>query len=225
MDTALPPAGKSGRSGQLTRDDWVAAARRVLVERGVGALGVRALASGLAVTPGAFYWQFPSLAALHDALRADWAERNTVPFTRAIAEAGPEGLRQYLAWVRVLIAEDEFDPGYDNAIRDWAHHDTRTAAILAQVETFRIGQLRGVFEALGFSGHTAEIRARVAYYHQVGYNALRVRETQEERLRNVPFYAEILTDSAALRGLNTAEAVRMVLDQGLICHQPKGDLP
>ncbi len=202
------------RTGQLTRDDWVAAARAVLIARGISAVGVRALAAAMQVTSGAFYWQFRNLEDLHQALRADWAERNTAPFGRAIAAAGPEGLRQYLAWVRVLVNEDEFDPGYDNAIRDWAHGSDATAAVLARVEQQRIEQLRAVFAALGFESHQARIRARVAYYHQVGYNAMRVREPRDQRLRNVPFYAEILTDSRALMHLDSAEAVRLVLDGG-----------
>lgn len=214
MDTPPAEPNPAPRSGQLTRDDWVSAARAVLVSRGIGALGVRALALEMRVTPGAFYWQFRSLDALHDALRADWADRNTAPFSRAIAAAGPEGLRQYLAWVRVVVLEDEFDPGYDNAMRDWAHHAPRTAEVLAEVERFRIDQLRGVFAAMGFQGHAAEIRARVAYYHQVGYNAMRVREPRDQRLRNVPYYAEILTDTRALTGLDSAEAILRVLEGG-----------
>lgn len=212
MMDQIPSQGS--RTGQLSRDDWVAAARAVLIARGISAVGVRALAAAMQVTSGAFYWQFRNLEDLHQALRADWAERNTAPFTRAIAAAGPEGLRQYLAWVRVLVTEDEFDPGYDNAIRDWAHRSAQTAAVLARVEDRRITQLRGVFAALGFQGRQAEIRARVAYYHQVGYNAMRVREPRDQRLRNVPFYAEILTDSQALSHLDSAEAVQRVLDGG-----------
>lgn len=208
------PRPQGSRTGQLSRDDWVAAARAVLIARGISAVGVRALAAAMQVTSGAFYWQFRNLDDLHQALRADWADRNTAPFGRAIATAGPEGLRQYLAWVRVLVFEDEFDPGYDNAIRDWAHGSPATAALLARIEELRIDQLRGVFAALGFEAQRAEIRARVAYYHQVGYNAMRVRETRDQRLRNVPFYAEILTDSRALAHLDSAEAVRRVLDGG-----------
>lgn len=214
MDTASPRPEAAGRNGQLTRSAWIAAARAVLIGRGIGALGVRALAAEMNVTPGAFYWQFRSLEALHDALRCDWAETNTAPFGRAIAAAGPVGLRQYLAWVRVVVMEDEFDPGYDSAIRDWAHHSPRTAAQLAEVESLRIRQLRGVFVAMGFEGHAAEIRARVAYYHQVGYNAMRVREPRDQRLRNVPYYAEILTDTRALAGLDSADAVLAVLNGG-----------
>lgn len=214
MDSGPARPEPAGHTGRLTRAAWVAAARAVLVRRGIGALGVRSLAAEMHVTPGAFYWQFRNLAALHDDLRHDWADSNTTPFSRAIDAAGPDGLRQYLAWVRVLVMEDEFDPGYDNAIRDWAHHAPRTAAVLAEVEALRIRQLRGIFGAMGFEGHAAEIRARVAYYHQVGFNAMRVHETREQRLRNVPYYAEILTDSRALAGLDSADAVLRALNGG-----------
>lgn len=212
----IAPDAPAPRLGQLTRQDWVSTARGVLIARGISAVGVRALAAAMQVTSGAFYWQFRNLEDLHNALRNDWAERNTTPFTRAIAAAGPEGLRQYLAWVRVLVTEDEFDPDHDNAIRDWAHGSPATAEILARVEAFRIAQLCGVFRVLGFEGHRAEIRARVAYYHQVGYNAMRVREPQAQRLLNVPYYAEILTDSRALAHLVTPESIRRVLEGGPI---------
>jgi AcrR family transcriptional regulator len=212
----IAPDTPAPRIGQLTRDDWIAAARAVLIARGISAVGVRALAAAMQVTSGAFYWQFRNLEDLHQALRTDWAERNTAPFTRAIAAAGPEGLRQYLAWVRVLVTEEEFDPDHDNAIRDWAHGSPATAEVLARVESFRIAQLCGVFRALGFDGHRAQIRARVAYYHQVGYNALRVREPRAQRLLNVPYYAEILTDSQALAHLDSPESIRCVLEGGPI---------
>lgn len=202
------------RGGQLSRADWIEAARGLLITRGIGAVGVRALAAALGVTSGAYYWQFRNLDDLHAELRADWAERNTTPFTRAIARAGPDGLRQYLAWVKVLLREDEFVPDYDNAIRDWAHGSDVTAEILRKVEATRVAQLRDVFTAMGFQGHAAEIRARVAYYHQAGYIAMRIREPLEDRLRNVPYYAEILTDSRALLDLDGPEAIRRLLDEG-----------
>ena len=184
---------RARRGGQLCRDDWVDAARAILVSGGIAALGVRRLAAALEVTPGAFYWLFENLEELHEAIRQDWAIRNSRPFSRAIA-ASPPGIEQYLAWVRVLVLEDEFDPGYDNAMRDWAHTNPQSAEVLRRVELARIAELRAVFEAMGFVGHAAEIRARVTYYHQVGYNAMRIREPLDERLANVPFYAEILTD-------------------------------
>lgn len=192
----------------LSRDDWVAAGRQVLIDKGVSGIRLRALSESLGATTGAFYWQYRNLEELLEDIRQDWARRNTEPFTRAISAAGPSGMRQYLAYVRTLVLGNEFNPRYDNAIRDWAHADTRTAEVLREIEAFRIEQLRGVFRAMGFEGKAALIRARVTYFHQAGYNAMQITETLEERLENLPFYAEILTDRLDLLGLDSADAVR-----------------
>lgn len=61
--------------------------------------------------------------------------------------------------------------------------------------------------ALGFEGRAAQVRAHVTYFSQTGYNAMQVTEPREERLPNVPYYAEILTDRLDLLELKTAEAV------------------
>jgi phosphopantetheinyl transferase (holo-ACP synthase) len=120
-------------------------------------------------------------------------------------------MQQYIAYVRTLILGGEFNPRYDNAIRDWAHSDKRTADVLREIEIFRINQLREVFVAMDFSGREALIRARVTYFHQAGYNAMQITETQEERLLNIPDYAEILTDRADFRSLRTADEVLAML--------------
>lgn len=195
----------------LARQDWVAAARQVLIDKGVSGIKLRALSESLGATTGAFYWQYRNLEELLEDVRQDWAERNTAPFTHAIAAAGPSGMHQYIAYVRTLVLGGAFNPRYDNAIRDWAHSDKRTAHVLREIEIFRINQLREVFAALGFEGHEALIRARVTYFHQAGYNAMQITETQEERLLNIPYYAEILTDRTDLRSLRTAEEVRAML--------------
>ena len=192
----------------LDRKDWIDAGRLVLIEKGITGIRLRALSESLGVTTGAFYWQYRKLEELLEDIRQDWARRNTDPFTRAISTAGPSGMRQYLAYVRTLVLENEFNPRYDNAIRDWAHSDARTADVLRGIELFRIDQLRAVFEAMGFEGQAALIRARVTYFHQAGYNAMQITETLEERLKNIPYYAEILTDRRDLLPLGSAAAVR-----------------
>ena len=195
----------------LNRGDWVAAGRRVLINKGVSGIRLRALFESLGVTTVSFYWQYRKLEELLEDIRQDWAHTNTAPFTRAIDAAGPSGMRQYLAYVRALVLDGDFNPRYDNAIRDWAHGDPRTAEVLRRIEVFRIDQLRGVFVAMGFADHAALIRARVTYFHQAGYNAMQITETLEERLRNIPYYAEVLTDRVDLLNLGSAEEVRAFL--------------
>lgn len=201
----------SRNNKQLTRADWVSAARRILIDQGINHVRLRPLAQSLGVTTGAFYWQYKNLRELHDDLRKDWASTNTEPFTEAIEAAGSDGWRQYLAYVRVLMLDGQYDPDYDNAVRDWGHASPATAKLLREIDTFRIEQLRSVFLALGFVGQEALIRARVTYFHQIGYQAMRVHESVEERLTNVPYYAEILTENRTLFSLGGPEGVRAAL--------------
>ena len=201
---------------KLKRADWVGAARKALIDRGISGISLRNLAETLGATTGAFYWQYERLEDLLEEIRQDWAQRNTDPFTRAIEAAGPDGMRQYLAYVRVLVLEKDFDPRYDNAIRDWAHSSRRTAEVLREIETFRIEQLRTVFEAMGFAGRAALIRARVTYFHQTGYNAMQITESLEERLTNIPYYAEVLTDRRELLSLKNPSGVRQCLIDGAV---------
>ena len=42
-------------------------------------------------------------------------------------------------------------------------------------------------------GKEAHIRARVMYYHQVGYYAMGVQESQKERRVLIPYYRKVLT--------------------------------
>lgn len=139
----------------LDRSSWVAAARTTLIEKGISGISLRQLAEDLGATTGAFYWQFENLEELLEEVRKDWADRNTAPFTKAIESAGDDGWQQYLAYVRVVLEEDQYVPAYDNAIRDWAHSSPRTAEVLRQTEAFRIEQLRRIFVALGFEGRAA----------------------------------------------------------------------
>jgi AcrR family transcriptional regulator len=197
---------KSKKDRNLDKASWIGAARKTLIEKGISGISLRQLAEDVGATTGAFYWQFANLEELLEAVRQDWAQRNTAPFTKAIEAAGEDGWDQYLAYVGVLLGED-YIPEYDNAIRDWAHSSKRTAEVLKEIEAFRINQLLQVFLALGFTGKAAQVRAYVTYFHQTGYNAMQVSEPREERLLNIPYYAEVLTNRRDLLGLKTAEAV------------------
>ena len=198
---------KPRKDRNLDKASWIAAARKTLIEKGIAGISLRQLAEELGATTGAFYWQFANLEELLEDVRQDWAQRNTAPFTRAIEAAGDDGWDQYLAYVRVLLKEDEYIPQYDNAIRDWAHSSKRTAEVLQEIESFRIQQLLQVFLALGFTGRAAQVRAYVTYFHQTGYNAMQVSEPRQERLLNIPYYAEVLTNRTDLLGLKTPQAI------------------
>lgn len=197
------------------REAWVDAARDILISGGIAALNLRGLAASLGVTTGAFYSAFSGLEELHEALRQRWLAQNVTPMIDAMAAAGEDGFQQYLAALRLTVLEGGIDPRFDNAIRDWAHSAPRTAEVLAAADTLRIGVLEQMFLALGDDAKRAMIRARIAYFHQVGYGTLEIHDDPDERLLNLRYYAEALTGRRDLMVCETAEQVRQFILTGL----------
>ncbi|MEI9851478.1 MAG: TetR/AcrR family transcriptional regulator [Sphingomonas sp.] len=62
--------------GRLGREDWIALARKVLVQSGIEDVKVVPLADRMQVTRGSFYWHFANRKDLLDALLSDWEVRN-----------------------------------------------------------------------------------------------------------------------------------------------------
>jgi hypothetical protein len=60
------------------------------------------------------------------------------------------------------------------------------------IDDARIALMKRIYVDLGYDDERAFIRARVAYFHQIGYEALNVVEPMEERARLAPLYFEIL---------------------------------
>jgi AcrR family transcriptional regulator len=200
-----PPAGA------LSRDDWIVGARKLLVRSGIAAVRIEPLARKLKVTPGSFYWHFSGREDLYDALLDDWYSSNTAPLRLAIENAGPDPERQYWAFFGVWVLELGFDPAYDRAVRDWGKTSRKVALRVQGVDADVIALLTGIFERFGYRGLEATMRARVTYYHQVGYYALGVKEEREGRLALAPYYAEILTGPGRMTKLATVADIRAAM--------------
>jgi hypothetical protein len=59
------------------------------------------------------------------------------------------------------------------------------------VDARRIAALHGLFLDAGYVDE-ALLRARITYYHQVGYYAMRVKESKATRRRNLSLYIRAL---------------------------------
>ena len=77
--------------------------------------------------------------------------------------------------------------------RDWAKSSAKVRAAVREVDDRRIRALTRAFQTAGYTGEEAFIRARIFYFHQVGYYAMELRETREERLHYLPVYFKVLT--------------------------------
>ena len=64
--------------------------------------------------------------------------------------------------------------------------------IVAAVDARRIAILEQIFNEMGYTGKEAHIRARITYYHQVGYYAIGVLESRQERRELLPWYQKVL---------------------------------
>jgi AcrR family transcriptional regulator len=171
---------------------WVATAREVLIEDGIQGVKIDRLAQRLGVTKGGFYKHFADRADLLSKLLTLWEQDNVFVAPTERAATPVQARDQLLALTHRLIDEDGYNPLFDLAVRDWARVDSAAAQCVHRVDQQRLAQLKSLFTALGCAVQEAEVRARVLYYHQVGYYAMGVKELKAERLRLLPSYLGIL---------------------------------
>ncbi len=83
-------------------------------------------------------------------------------------------------------------PAFGMAIRTWARGDANVEDVMHRVDNEWINLVQLLFSADSYDASERLVRARVVYFHQVGYHALALREPQEERLRLIPYYYKVL---------------------------------
>ncbi len=186
----------SAPSARLTRADWVAAARKVLVKRGVDEVKIDRLARQMRVTRGSFYWHFEHRKDLLDALLTDWEARNYFDISQVRARWA-RSAPDMAAVVSLWLSEDPNALSFDIAVRAWARRATEVAESVRRVDKVWIALLQESFERDGMPPDEALVRARISYFHQIGYWALDLNEDPEERLRLVPIYYRVLTGNDA----------------------------
>ncbi len=177
---------------KIPADVWVATAREALVDEGIEAVKVGRLAERLGVTRGGFYHHFEDRAALLDRLLETWQER-VVFVPRHLRPSSPsQALDAIDALLTHLLDEADYDPRFDLAVRAWAQADERVASAVKRADRKRIAALKAIFDALGCGEEEASIRARVFYFHQIGYYAIGIRESREDRQSHLDTYTRIL---------------------------------
>lgn len=182
----------NGRTPKVTAEAWVETARRALVEEGISGVKVDRLAQRLGVTRGGFYHNFREREDLLTALLHLWEENCQFLPSEAPGETAAQASEWLDRMMQRTIEEDGYDPHFDLAVREWARSDPRAAWAVERSDRQRLNKLHKFFEALGYDGNEATIRARVLYYHQIGYYAIGVRESISERKRNAHLYSDIL---------------------------------
>ena len=188
---------------ELEREDWLAVARRTLIEEGISAVRIERLAKSLGVTRGGFYWRFRNLEELHAALLEDWRASNSRSLFEVLAKSNNLSDR-FDDVARIWLEEKGYSPAWDTAMREWGRVSSHVAAAVHAVDAERIAVLQRMFTDDGLQANAALVRARILYFHQMGYYALDIHENRKRRHDLMPIY------KAALTGLDPS---------GLLDHQ------
>lgn len=191
---------RPGGNVKVTRADWLALARDVLIEDGVGEVKVLTLSDRLGVSRSSFYWYFKSRADLLDALLADWEAGNTGVLVRHADMAAPTITAAVCNLFRCFVDPALFNYRLDFAVREWARRDGHVRHVIDQGDADRRIALTRMFERFGYAPYEADTRARILYFMQVGYYALDLSESLDERLARVEGYILGFTGQEARPG-------------------------
>nr|WP_237684031.1 TetR/AcrR family transcriptional regulator [Pseudaminobacter soli] len=176
----------------MSREAWLAAARKVLEKRGIAEVKIDRLARHFKVTRGSFYFHFSSLKDLHNELLEEWRRINCAPFEAMRHETDIDGPKFFSKIVHVWVDENPFSPLLDLAVRDWSRASRALSKEVAAMDDLRISLLERSFLAMGYSADESVVRARITYFHQIGYYALSFKEDPAQRRRYRPIYVKAL---------------------------------
>jgi AcrR family transcriptional regulator len=142
-----------------TRDEWVGAAASALAQGGVDAVRVEALARGLGITKGSFYWHFTDRQALLDALLDAWEGGSRAVLESAGQPGTPE--ERVAAFFRELPRP--MNGVSDVEVHAWARHDRTVAERVSAIERQRLGFLKEQLMQMGAPLIDAHRRAEAGY--------------------------------------------------------------
>ncbi|WP_041656183.1 TetR/AcrR family transcriptional regulator [Azoarcus sp. KH32C] len=185
---------------QLDRNAWVQAATEVLAEEGISGLRVEVLAKRLKVTKGSFYWHFQDRRDLLMAVLQVWKEgriRDIVKQTRA--EPGRELQQIYHVIDVYSTSRSRRGAMIELAVRDWARRDSDAAAIVAEVDDWRLRCARELFLACGVPMEEASSRCMLLYAYVFGISLMIYDKFDSDVARVKRDIADLIAQSASMK--------------------------
>lgn len=184
----------------VDRTVWLDAARAILIGQGIDAVKVEPLAAMLEISRSSFYWHFKNRQDLLNALIEYWKEVNDRTLRTMVQPNGGDSKgKEQLARLRLhqlinlFIDERQFSSEFDMAVREWGRKDVAVAKQVARIDRQRISHLQKIFVDMGHSKPDSLIRAKILYFHQLGYYLTGIKESEEVRKRVAPRYLEVLS--------------------------------
>ena len=79
------------------------------------------------------------------------------------------------------------------AVRDWARRSGSVRALLDKSDNQRLDALTDMFRRYGYADGESEVRARILYFTQIGYDALDQKEDWDTRISRAAHYLYCLS--------------------------------
>ncbi|MGN6306629.1 MAG: TetR/AcrR family transcriptional regulator [Mesorhizobium sp.] len=192
-DRYSSPAASSSSTGNVkaTKEDWLKLALETLISDGVDGVRILTLGQKIGISRSSFYWYFKSRQDLLDQLLQYWRERNTRGILAQSLLPATSVTQGVLNVFECWYDEDLFNPRLDFAVRAWANGSTEVRKIVDLADRERVDAIYSMFLRCGCPKADALIRARILYFTQIGYYALEIVESIENRLTHLPTYLRI----------------------------------
>jgi AcrR family transcriptional regulator len=153
---------------RLTRSAWLDHGLRILARQGATALKVGALATGLNVSRGSFYWHFRDISDFRLQLLQRWQERTTDQVIQE-TDSSIVGAARLTHLMRLAFNEDR---SLDRSIRAMASTSAAVAEMVADVDARRVAYMAKVLIESGVETQRALPRAEFLYWAYIGQSAV-----------------------------------------------------
>ncbi|MFZ6749476.1 TetR/AcrR family transcriptional regulator [Undibacterium sp. Ren11W] len=183
----MKPAKKIPAALRLTRDDWLDAAFKAVVEAGFKNIRVLVLADQLGVTRGSFYWHFADHAELVSALLTRWRERELEQDRRLRSDllADPQADLERLLEVALSHGGEDLEiMRFELALRGLGRRDSAVASMLIEVDQTRMHLFESKFLRLCHDSKKAHELASLFYLALVGSFQALSRPGNSPQLKN-----------------------------------------
>jgi AcrR family transcriptional regulator len=175
------------------RAAWIEAALQALATGGPDAVRVEALATGLGVSKGGFYWHFTDRQALLGEMLDSWEQAGTEDVIASV-EAEQGDPRARLRKLFELSPTADFE--VELALRDWARRDDDVAARLHRIDNRRMEFVRSLFAQFCADEDDVEARSMLAYSLLIGSYFIAAPDGGSSRSRVLQLAVERLLDGS-----------------------------
>ncbi len=175
-----------------SREDWIDAAWVALGTGEVELVRIERLARELGVTKGSFYWHFRDRQKLIEALLDRWFSLREEDRAAPVSAGDPAEQ----IWNVFERAISRGTHGQAAVLRFWAQRHAEVALLIAAEDDKRLAFMVERFEAMGFAGPDAHVRAQI-YMGIISAEFLRSGgQALAERLKAARVQHELLTKQA-----------------------------